>query len=177
MKTKLVAGKVPATIVAILVLSIPLVAQTRANDRALTTAEGVVAELYDIVTFDAGTSPDWDRARSLFLPEAVVVLRTSREGTSQFTLDGWVEDFETFIEDRNVVERGFVESIVKMKPWVFKSVAHIMVLYEAGFPDEERRQYGIDSIHLVEKEGRWWIADILNEIPDRDNPIPPELRP
>ena len=34
----------------------------------------VVAELYDLVTFGAGTTPDWDEVRSLFIEEAVVVL-------------------------------------------------------------------------------------------------------
>jgi hypothetical protein len=152
-------------------------AQEASPDNALTTAEGVVEELYDLVTFDPGTSPDWDRARTLFLPEAVVVLRTGRESTSQLTVEGWVADFEYFIEERNVVETGFIEAIVKTVPWVFKDVAHILVLYEAGFPNDERRQYGIDAVSLVKKEGRWWIAGILNEIPDRDNPIPAELRP
>ena len=74
-------------------------------------AEGVVAELYDLVTFDPGTSPDWEYARTLFLPEAVVVLRTGRETTNQLTVEGWVADFERFIEDRNVVETGFIEAI------------------------------------------------------------------
>ena len=152
-------------------------AQAESADYPFATADGVVAELYDLVTFDPGTSPDWDRARSLFLPEAVVVLRTGRETTAQFTVDGWIADFEHFIEDRNVVSTGFIEAIVKTVPWVFKDVAHILVLYEAGFPNDERRQYGIDAFSLVKKEGRWWIAGILNEIPDRNNPIPPELRP
>jgi len=162
----------------LLVLAVSVVGvQGQEHDEALTTAEGVVAELYDLVTFEAGTSPDWNRARSLFLPEAVVVLRTSREGTTQFTVEGWVEDFENFIASQNVVERGFDESIVSTHPWVFKDVAHILVLYAAGFPDDERRQYGIDSFQLVKRDGRWWIAGILNEIPDRDNPIPEVLRP
>ena len=152
-------------------------AQAASPDEALTTAEGVVAELYDLVTFNPGTSPDWDYARTLFLPEAVVVLRTGRETTNQLTVEGWVADFERFIEDRNVVETGFIEAIVKTVPWVFKDVAHILVLYEAGFPNDERRQYGIDAFSLVKKEGRWWIAGILNEIPDQDNPVPAELRP
>lgn len=166
-------------LLSVLILSLANVAraQTASADEVLGTAEGVVSELYDLVTFDAGTSPDWDRARSLFLPEAVVVLRTGRETTTQFTVDGWVADFEHFIEQRNVVETGFVEAIVKTVPWVFKDMAHILVLYEAGFPNDERRQYGIDAFSLVKKEGRWWIAGILNEVPDRDNPIPPELRP
>ncbi len=152
-------------------------AQAGGSDEALATAEAVVAELYDLVTFEPGTSPDWDRARSLFLPEAVVVLRTSRDATNQLTVEGWVADFEHFIVQQNVVETGFVEAIVKTVPWVFKDVAHILVLYEAGFPNDERRQYGIDAFSLVKKEGRWWIAGILNEIPDRNNPIPAELLP
>lgn len=161
----------------VLCFVLPSNAVAQSVDEVFTTAEGVVAELYDIVTFGPDSAPDWDRARSLFLPEAVVILRTSREGTSQFTVDGWVEDFERFIERDNVLERGFIESIVKTHTWVFKDVAQILVLYEAGFPDDERRQYGIDSFQLARKDGRWWITGILNEIPDRDNPIPAELRP
>ena len=174
MRTRRTAALLSALFVC---FGVQIEAQATAPDEDLATAEGVVAELYEIVTFDPGTSPDWDRARSLFLPEAVVVLRSSREATTQFTVEGWVADFENFIEQRNVVETGFIESIVKTVPWVFKDVAHILVLYEAGFPGDERRQYGIDAFSLVKKEGRWWIAGILNEIPDRDNPIPPELRP
>ncbi len=152
--------------------------KTFAQDQAsFTTAESVIAELYDIVTFDPGTTPDWDRARALFLPEAVVVLRTGRETTAQFTVEGWVADFERFINDRNVEETGFIERIVRTQAWVFKDIAHILVLYEAGFPNSERFQPGIDSFHLVKRDGRWWIAGILNEVPDRNNPIPEELRP
>ena len=67
-----------------------LLAQTQSD---FATAEGVVRELYDLVTFEAGTTPDWDRVRSTFLDEAVVVLRTSREATTVFTVDGFVQDF------------------------------------------------------------------------------------
>ena len=42
------------------------------------SAEHAVRELYDLVTFPAGTTPDWDRGRALFLPEGVVILRTGR---------------------------------------------------------------------------------------------------
>jgi hypothetical protein len=175
--TRNAAGLGSLLLLPLLLWSLPAQAQTPGADETLVTAEGVVAELYDLVTFDAGTTPDWDRARSLFLPEAVVVLRTGRETTAQFTVEGWVADFENFIEHRDVVETGFIEGIVNTKAWVFKDIAHVLVLYEAGFPNDERRQYGIDSFHLIRRDGRWWIAGILNEVPDRDNPIPAELRP
>ena len=63
------------------------------------TAEGVVTELYSLVTFEAGTTPDWDRVRALFLPQATVVLRTSRETTTVFSLEGFVQDFVDFITE------------------------------------------------------------------------------
>jgi hypothetical protein len=62
------------------------------------SAEAVVRELYDLVTFPAGATPDWDRGRSLFLPEGVVVLRTTRTATTVFSVEGWVQDFVDFIE-------------------------------------------------------------------------------
>ena len=77
------------------------------------TAETVVHELYDMVTFPAGTTPDWDEFRSLFLPEAVVVLRSTREATSVFTLEGFVQDWLRFIEGANVESTGFTERIIR----------------------------------------------------------------
>ena len=54
------------------------------------------------MTFEAGTTPDWAAVRSLFIEEAVVVLRTGREQMSVFSLDGFVNDFVQFIEQADV---------------------------------------------------------------------------
>jgi len=142
------------------------------------TPEAVVTELYDLVTFDAGTTPDWDRVRNLFLPEAVIVLRTSRTASTVFTLEGFVADFVRFIERGNVVQSGFTEKIVRMKPWAFRDMAHALVLYEASIPGSGRpAQLGIDSFSLIRRDGRWWIIAIANDIPDSANPVPGELAP
>ena len=34
---------------------------------------------------------------------------------------------------------------------------------------------GIDSFQLIEKDGRWWIVSVINEIPTPDNPVPTTL--
>jgi hypothetical protein len=77
-------------------------AQTPSEDDALQTAEGVVTQLYELVTFEAGSTPDWDKVRSLFIDEAVIVLRTTRTATTVFSVDGFVNDFVTFIERASV---------------------------------------------------------------------------
>jgi hypothetical protein len=147
-------------------------AQASAHD----TPEGLVAALYDAVTFPAGVAPDWDDARAMFLPEAVIVLRTGRETTAVFSLEGWIDDFVRFIEEAKVVETGFSERIVRTRAMVFGDIAHVLVLYEAHITGSPRApQQGVDSIQLVRREGRWWIASIVNEIPAAVRPLPPEL--
>jgi hypothetical protein len=135
-----------------------------------------VRHLYDLVTFEAGTTPDWNVVRALFIDEAVVVLRTSRDSSSVFSVDGFVQDFISFIERANVEQTGFVEHIVRMKTMVFKDIAHVLVLYEASIPGSPRPpQQGIDSFQLIRQGGRWLIASVMNDIPDPDHPVPTEL--
>jgi hypothetical protein len=156
-----------------------LTGQTSAasQDDALRTAEGTIRELYSLVTFDEGTTPDWDRVRSLFLAEAVVVLRTSRETSTVFSVDGFIADFVRFIEQSNVEQTGFQESVVRTSSLVFRDLAHVLVLYEASIPGSERApQQGVDSFQLIQKDGRWWIVSITNDLPTRDHPVPEELR-
>jgi hypothetical protein len=132
-----------------------------------------VNELYELVTFEAGTTPDWDVVRTLFLPEAVVVLRTSRTETTVYSLDGFVQSFVDFIEGANVEATGFSERIVRTNPVVFGDLAHVWVLYEAHITGSPRPpQQGVDSFQLIQREGRWWIVSITNEIPTSERPVP-----
>jgi hypothetical protein len=152
-------------------------AESPAGEKTVTTPEMIVTQLYDEVTFEAGSSPDWESVRGLFVPEAVIVLRTSREGTTVFTLDGFVEDFVKFIESGNVSERGFRESIVKMHTQTYGDIAQAQVLFEAKIPGSERPpQRGIDVFQLSKREEGWRIVAITNEIVWPDKDLPSELQ-
>jgi hypothetical protein len=141
------------------------------------TPEDVVAGIYDLVSFQTGKTPDWDKVRSLFIPEAVVVLRTSREATTVFSLEGFIGDFVSFIENTPAGEMGFSEKVVRMKSMVFGDMADVLVLYEAQITGSARGpQQGVDSFSLIKKDGRWLIVSITNEIPTADHPLPEELR-
>lgn len=154
----------------------PLRGQPAADSSA--TAEGTVRELYRLVSFEPGADVDWDAVRALFLPEAVVVLRTSWEATTVFSLDGFVQDFVDFIAKPGVHESGFTERIVRLKPVVFGDMAHIFVVYEAHITGSERSpQQGLDSFQVIRKDGKWRIASAVNELPTKDRPLPPELEP
>lgn len=139
----------------------------------LQTPEGLIEEIYRLVTFPAGTTPDWDAVRNLFIPEALVVLRTSREGSTVFSVDGFVQDFVTFIEQANVEQTGFTERILDMQTFEWGDIAHVLVLFDSDIPNDGREpRAGMDSFQLMKRGGRWWIASITNERPSVDRPLP-----
>jgi hypothetical protein len=112
----------------------------------------------------------------MFLDEAVIVLRTSREETTVFSVDGFVADFVAFIERAKAEETGFVERVLRIQPLVFGDIAHVLVLYEASLQSSARPpQQGVDSFQLIRKDGRWWIVAVTNELPTPARPVPPAL--
>ena len=132
-----------------------------------------VQRLYNLVTFEAGFTPDWDEVRSLFIDEAVVVLRTSRDSSTVFDLEGFVDDFINFIEHPQVKSSGFSETILNMKTLEFRDMASVLVLYEAHITDSERPpQKGVDNFSLIKKNDQWKIVSVTNDLPNPENPVP-----
>jgi hypothetical protein len=154
-----------------------LPAQPESGRKAAGTAEDVVKKLYELVSFDAGKTPDWDQVKATFVEEAVIVLRTSRDSTTVFSLEGFVQDFVKFSGREDVQKNGFREKILRMKTDVMGDMAHILVLYEAHIPGSTRPpQKGVDSCLLSRRENGWKIVAITNEIPTPENPMPEALR-
>lgn len=141
-----------------------------------TAPSRVVTELYEHVTFAAGSRPDWDAVRALFVDEAVIVLRTGRERMSVFTLEGFIDDFKSFIEQANTDATGFTESILDLRETRYRDIARVLVRFDSSIPGDGRPpQEGIDSFELVRIEGEWKIVSIVNERPTREEPIPESL--
>ena len=144
---------------------------------AYSTAEDVVNELYRLVSIEKGQETDWEQVRQLFLPQAVIVLRISKTETQVFDVQGWIDDFKTWDEKAKVKETGFSEKIITMKPRVFRDIANVFVLYEASITGSTHPPTrGVDSIELIKKDGRWWIAAITNDLINAENPVPAELK-
>ena len=139
-------------------------------------ARAVVSELYELVTFDAGTTPDWNAVRALFVEQAVIVLRTGRDKLTVFSVDGFVEDFVTFIEQSDVERTGFSERILGLRSCEYGDIAQVLVLFDSHIPGSGREpRQGLDSFELVRTDGAWRIVSITNERPSADNPIPEHL--
>jgi hypothetical protein len=139
------------------------------------TPESVVKELYNLVSFEAGTEPDWEKVRDLFIEEAVIVLRLGPTTKRTFTRQSFIDYFIYDIERANLKKSGFKETIIRSQFRIIKDIAHSYVLYEVSVPglnDNKPVNRGIDSFHLVKKNGLWYIASIMNEGFRMDEPLP-----
>jgi len=142
----------------------PLAAQgPRAEDVA--SPEAVVRATYDAISRAPGAPFQWERFRSLFLPEARLIPNTEQTG-GRFTVHT-VDSFITWIDDgwKRVIgtpqDRGFAESHVAGITEQFGDVAHVFSTYEKHiWNDKNVVGRGINSIQLVKKDGRWWISSI-----------------
>lgn len=165
------------TIFMLLVATTSVRAQQNDVNPNLETPEGLIRHLYEQVTFPAGESPDWDYVRTFFVPQASVVMRMGKNKTATLSLDGWILDFVNFIHNADVKSTGFEEKIIKMESTIFGDIAHSLVLYTSFIPGKSKApREGVDSFHLIKKEGRWWIVSILNEIPGPGRPKPEILK-
>lgn len=145
------------------------------------TPEAVVQALYESLSGPAEQDRprDRDRLRSLFLPEArlVLVRWSTPEGGDEEVLRAW--DVDAFIEAARMFyrETAFYEREIGRRIDRFGNIAHVLSAYESRVGSEESEPVfrGINSVQLVRSERRWWIAHLIWDVERPSHPIPAEL--
>lgn len=138
--------------------------------------ESMVASVYDAVSDRNGDAPDWDAVRSYFDPDAVIVLRASRDETKKFDVDGFIQDFIEFYDRIDDEKTGFKETVVSVDCLEYGNIACCNVVYEAAILGSERPpQRGLDCWHLMKSGGRWWVVSVVNESEVAAGAIPEEV--
>lgn len=158
------------------ILELPDGPEPRAEDVA--SPEAVVEAVYASISGPAEKEEprDWDRLRSLFLPDArlVLVRWQSPDGEEEEILRGW--DVEGFIETARGFydESAFYEREIGRRVDRFGNIAQVFSAYESRVGSEESDPVarGINSVQLVRAEGRWWIAHLVWDVERPTNPIP-----
>ena len=144
------------------------------TEASAATAESTVRALYELIGAGPGEVPDWGPVRTLFLPESVIVLRSSREVLSVLSLDGFIQDFDNFYGTPQVQESGFEEEILELESTEFGDMAQVWVLYEARIPGVGGNR-GLDNFSLIRRSGSWRVAAITNEVVLPSVQLPEEL--
>ena len=160
-------------------LSLPA-QSTRAED--VSSPEAIVRAAYDVVSRAPGAPFQWDRFRTLFIPEARLFPNREQTG-GRFTVHT-VESFISWIDEgwKTVIgtarDRGFAESQVSGVTEQFGDVAHVFSTYEKHiWNDKNVLGRGINSFQLVKKDGRWWITSLAWDEEIGAGPVPARYLP
>jgi hypothetical protein len=138
--------------------------------------DAIVAALYDSISGPPGDR-DWDRFRSLFIPEAQLIgTRKKKDGTLGYkamTVQGYVDSAGAYFK-----QHGFYEREVARKMETFGSLTHIFSTYESReTKDGKPFERGINSIQLYNDGSRWWVVDVYWAGETPGNPIPEQYLP
>lgn len=139
------------------------------NTSDVDTIEHIVAALYDVISGPPTKQRDWDRFRSLFLPDArmapirpdapATADKPARKGDAVFlTPDMYVERDDPFFK-----REGFFERCIANRIEEFSNLAHVWSTYESRHAESDAKPFarGINSIQLVHAQGRYWVASIM----------------
>ncbi len=143
------------------------------------TPEAIVTAAYESIMRAPGERYDWDRFRSLFLPQANLIPNTEQSG-GKFTVLS-PEDFIARVDPGTNVggpnDRGFAEEAVHNVVEEYGDIAHVFSHYQKHFWDDAQiLGRGINTFQLVRNEGRWWIVGIAWDEETGAGPIPSRYR-
>jgi hypothetical protein len=144
-----------------------------ANPKDVESIDAIMAALYGVISGPAGER-DWDRFRSLFLPEARMgAVRKKPDGSflaSTFTAEGYVQRAGTYFK-----EHAFFESELSRKTEQFGQEAHVFSTYESrNAVGEKPFARGINSLQLFNDGKRWYVVSIFWDEERPDNQLPPK---
>ena len=179
--------KVLGLFAAVLALAQPAVAQNQARSTAdadvpaarpedVESVDAILNAVYDVISGPAGEARDWDRMRSLFLPEArLIPSGEAQDGSTRYLV--W--SLEEYISSAGgqLEENGFFEQEAFRVEERFGNIAHVFSTYESFHTVEEMEAgahfvRGINSFQLLFDGERWWVVQIYWQAETPDQPIP-----
>ena len=135
--------------------------------------DAIVAAVYEVISGPAGEARDWERFRSLFLPDARLV-SVSRNQEGQMVHRAMTPAEYAERAAPAFQQSGFFEEEIGRVQEEFGPVVHRFSAYQSkrAADDPEPFARGINSFQLMHDGERWWVLTIYwtPELPDL--PIP-----
>jgi len=157
-----------------LFITLPSWAQQDPRPGDVDTVENLVTALYDAYGTQNGSDFDWNRIRTLFHPNAILMPNIEqRQGSlDALTLDEfqeWIDSATTQLREGggSFLEIGYHTQVDR-----YGNIANVMSSYKKYLNGELIPQFGINSIQMVFNQDRWWITGIAWDETYSGGPIP-----
>ena len=134
--------------------------------------DSILKAIYDVISGPAGER-DWNRFRSLFVPEARLTSATRIDNgpVRLFDVEGYARGAGGYFKTH-----AFYESAIANRVQKFASIAQVFSSYASRTaPNEKPFARGVNSIQLFNDGSRWWVLSILWDEESPANPLPPDL--
>jgi hypothetical protein len=133
------------------------------------SVDHLVAALYNVISGPAGQQRDWDRFRSLFLPDGRLgAIRADAPAASDQPArksDIVFRTPEMYVErdDPYFKTHGFFERSIANRVEEFGNLVHVWSTYESRHAVDDAKPFtrGVNSIQIVHAQGRYWLASVL----------------
>jgi hypothetical protein len=165
----------PLLLGGIVATSAPVVAQTpAAKPEDVSSIDGLITALYDVISGPAGGKRDWDRMRSLFAPGARMIPTRPPQGGTAGSMQTWTPEDYVSRAGPMLEKDGFFEKEIGRTTEQYGNIAQIFSTYESKrtLADPKPFMRGINSIQAWNDGKRWWIVSIFWEGESPSNPIP-----
>jgi len=148
----------------------------RAADVA--SPDAIIAALYDVISGGIGVKRDWDRFRSLFVPNArLMPARVRPDGSADV---GMLSADDYAARSGASLERtGFFEREIARKTESYGAIMHVFSTYESRRTLNDAMPFarGINSIQLLKDKDRWWVVSVYWDSERPGNELPAKYLP
>ena len=140
--------------------------------------EAIVKAVYDVISGAKGQPRDWDRMRSLFVPDArLIPSTTGKDGHNDaifLTVDGYIAR-----SSGRMTSDGFFEHSIHNETEQFGNIVQVWSTYESHHNADDPTPFarGINSFQLLKDGDRYWVVNIFWDSENPTKPIPAKYLP
>jgi len=145
----------------LLLISSHLSAQEKnaADTQAVKTIDGIMKEVFSIISGEKGKKRDWDAFRNLFLPTTRFTVLNHDDTFPQPVETATLEELIELMHDP-YYDAGFEQYGIGKIVDEYNGIAQVFQSYY-GKDSENYEERGIGSYQLVYFDDRWWIVNVL----------------
>jgi hypothetical protein len=145
--------------------------------------EAILSAVYSVISGGKGQARDWDRMRSLFVPDArlipAVAASAANGGAAHsdaifLTVDGYIER-----SGSRLTSDGFFEHSIHNEIEEFGNIVQVWSTYESRHNLEDAKPFarGINSFQLLKDGDRYWVVNIFWDSESPTKPISAKYLP
>jgi hypothetical protein len=138
----------------------------------------IVGAVYGAISGGKGQERDWNRMRSLFLPDARLIPSIPKPGghadAFYLTVDQYIER-----SGPRMTASGFFEHSIHNEVHQYGNIVQVWSTYESRHAAEDPTPFarGINSFQLLKDGDRYWVVNIFWDAETPSNPIPANYLP